>query len=327
MAQARQTRTPENAPPANTDAIDRLLVGAVDLHCHSGPSVMPRCIDHIAAMKETADAGFRAVLIKDHYYSATPVTQLLNDNFAELGVEMLSGVPLNNATGGFNVHAVDRGIKLGAKLVWIPTFSSANHIDHHKHDGEFEDKFPTRKEQMRAPIPLSVLDQNGDLHEEVKVILDLIAENDLVLSSGHLYIREIWPLFEEAKRRGVKRLLVNHPTYIVDATMADVTTLAGMGAYLEHSKCMFIEGSIYQLYDNENLRALIEAGTIEKTILGSDLGQNKNPLPVDGFRSVVGMCLEMRYNEDAIRRMIGGNACELMGLEDVRQDAWVDAAN
>ena len=191
MAQARQTRTPENAPPANTDAIDRLLVGAVDLHCHSGQSVMPRCIDHIAAMKETADAGFGAVLIKDHYYSATPVTQLLNDNFSELGVEMLSGVPLNNATGGFNVHAVNRGIKLGAKLVWIPTFSSANHIDHHKHDGEFADKFPTRKEQMRAPIPLSVLDQNGDLHEEEKVILDLIAENDLVLSSGHLNIREI----------------------------------------------------------------------------------------------------------------------------------------
>ena len=308
MAQPRHIRTPENAPSANTDAIDRLLVGAVDLHCHSGPSVMPRCIDHIAAMKEAAQAGFRAVLIKDHYYSATPVTQLLNDNFAELGIEMLSGVPLNNATGGFNVHAVDHGIKLGVKLVWMPTFSSANHISHHRHDDDFEDKFPTTKEQMLAPIPLSVLDGGGKLHEEVKVILDLIAENDLVLSSGHLHIDEIWPLFEEAKRRGVNRLLVNHPTYIVDATMEDMTTLAGMGAYLEHSMCMFIEGSIYQFYDHDNLRALIEAGTIEKTILGSDLGQNKNPLPVDGFRSVVGMCLEIGYSEDEIRRMVGGNA-------------------
>jgi hypothetical protein len=264
MTQSRQNQTSETATTPTADEIDRLLVGAVDLHCHSGPSVMPRCIDHIAAMKEAADAGFRAVLIKDHYYSATPVTQLLNDNFAELGVEMLSGVPLNNATGGFNVHAVDHGIKLGANLVWMPTFSSANHIDHHTHDDDFEDKFPTTKEKMLAPIPLSVLDGDGNLHEEVKVILDLIAENDLVLSSGHLNIREIWPLFEEAKFRGVTRLLVNHPTYIVDATMDDMTTLAGMGAYLEHSMCMFIEGSIYQFYDNDNLRALIEAGTIEK---------------------------------------------------------------
>lgn len=317
------TQSPPNANsanPATESDIDRLLVGAVDLHCHSGPSVMPRCIDHIAAMKEAAEAGFRAVLIKDHYYSATPVTELLNNNFAELGVEMLSGVPLNNATGGFNVHAVDHGIKLGAKLVWMPTFSSANHIDHHHHDGDFENKFPTTKERMLAPIPLSVLNEDGTLHEEVKVILDLIAENDLVLSSGHLNIREIWPLFEEAKVRGVTRLLVNHPTYIVDATLDDMSALAAMGAYLEHSMCMFIEGSIYQFYDPENLRAMIEAGTIEKTILGSDLGQNKNPLPVDGFRSVVAMCLEIGYGEDDIRRMIGGNACDLMGLETVRQD-------
>lgn len=321
MAKFRQITTLENVPSINADAIDRLLVGAVDLHCHSGPSVMPRCIDHIAAMTQASEAGLRAVLIKDHYYSATPVTQLLNDNFAELGVEMLSGVPLNNATGGFNVHAVDHGIKLGAKLVWMPTFSSANHIDHHKHDDDFEDKFPTTKEKMLAPIPLSVLDASGKLHEEVKVILDLIAENDLVLSSGHLHIGEIWPLFEEAARRGVTRLLVNHPTYIVDATMEDMTALAGMGAYLEHSMCMFIEGSIYQFYDHENLHALIEAGTIEKTILGSDLGQNKNPLPVDGFRSAVKMCLEIGYSEADIRRMVGGNACDLMGLETTRQDA------
>lgn len=311
---------------ANEADIDRLLAGAVDLHCHSGPSVMPRCIDHIAAMKDAAEAGFRAVLIKDHYYSATPVTELLNNNFAELGVEMLSGVPLNNATGGFNVHAVDHGIKLGAKLVWMPTFSSANHIDHHHKDDDFENKFPTTKEQMLAPIPLSALNEDGKLHEEVKVILDLIAENDLVLSSGHLNIREIWPLFEEAKARGVTRLLVNHPTYIVDATLEDMSALAAMGAYLEHSMCMFIEGSIYQFYDNDNLRALIEAGTIEKTILGSDLGQNRNPLPIDGFRSVVGMCLEIGYSEDDIRRMIGGNACALMGLEQVRQDSLAATA-
>ena len=282
---------------------------------------MPRCIDHIEAMKQAADAGFKAVLIKDHYYSATPGTQLLNDNFSELGVEMLSGVPLNNATGGFNVHAVDHGINLGARFVWMPPFSSANHIDHHRHDEDFEEKFPTTKEQMLAPIPMKALDENGQLHDAVKVILDLIAENDLVLSSGYLNISEIWPLFEEAKKRGVERLLVNHPTYIVDATLEDITSLAGMGAYLEHSMCMFIPGSIYQFYDHDRLKSLITAGTVEKTIPGSDFGQNKNPHPVDGFRNVVEMCLDIGYSDAEIRRMIGGNACELMGLEQVREDA------
>src|SRR3569833_4689958 len=50
------------------ERISRLLVGAVDLHCHSGPSVMPRDLNHIEAMQEAAAAGFRAMLIKDHYY-------------------------------------------------------------------------------------------------------------------------------------------------------------------------------------------------------------------------------------------------------------------
>ena len=307
MITADQTRSIQR-DSHDPDRVADLLVGAVDLHCHSGPSVMPRCIDHIEAMKQAADAGFKAVLIKDHYYSATPGTQLLNDNFSELGVEMLSGVPLNNATGGFNVHAVDHGIKLGARFVWMPPFSSAKHIDHHRHDEDFEEKFPTTKEQMLAPIPLKALDENGQLHDGVKVILDLIAENDLVLSSGHLNISEIWPLFEEAKKRGVERLLVNHPTYIVDATLEDITSLASMGAYLEHSMCMFIPGSIYQFYDHDTLKSLVTAGTVEKTILGSDLGQNKNPHPVDGFRSVVEMCLDIGYSDAEIRRMIGGNA-------------------
>ena len=33
------------------ERISRLLVGAVDLHCHSGPSVMARDLNHIEAMQ------------------------------------------------------------------------------------------------------------------------------------------------------------------------------------------------------------------------------------------------------------------------------------
>ena len=34
------------------DRISRLLVGAVDMHCHSGPSVMARDVNHVEAMEE-----------------------------------------------------------------------------------------------------------------------------------------------------------------------------------------------------------------------------------------------------------------------------------
>lgn len=290
------------------DLVDRLLVGAVDLHCHSGPSVMPRKLNHAEAVRQAGAAGMRGVLFKDHYYSTTPVAELLKELMGEDDVAILSGVPLNNHMGGLNPYAVEHGLKLGANLVWMPTLSAANHIRHaHRH------KLLPTKTPMNPSIALTVVDARGDLLDEVKLILDLIAEHDCVLATGHLHISEIWPLLEEAKRRGIGRMLINHPTFLVGANLADLGELAGMGAYLEHSICQVIDCPSKKFTPQE-LRSFIEAGSVEKTIIGSDLGQAKNPTPVEGFRQVIRMCLGLGYGEDAIRRMVGLNACELIGL-------------
>lgn len=307
------TNNPASWRQTDPELSRRLMKGAIDLHCHSGPSVMPRYCDHHEAMHEASEAGMRALLIKDHYYSATPVTEMLNKHFKHLNVELLSGVPLNNQAGGLNLYAVEHGIALGAKLIWMPTFSSANHIAHHKSDANF--KFPKSEKRMLPSTPLSVLDADGKLLPEVGPILDMIAENDVVLSSGHLHITEIWPLFAEARKRGVKRLLTNHPTYIVDANLDDVRRLAGMGVYIEHSMCMFAENSKFKFYEPAELKGLIEAGTVERTILGSDLGQAGNPKIADGFRDVIEICLDLGYSEAQVRKMTSTNAAELMGLD------------
>jgi len=296
------------------EQVDQILRGAIEMHCHSGPSVMRRRLDHIEAIEDAAAAGMRAVLFKDHYYSVTPIVELLKKRYEHTGVELFSGIALNNSVGGFNRYAVDHTIKLGGHIVWMPTWSSANHLHHHEHDKDFDKKFPTTKEKMLAPTPLTVLGVNNQILDEVKFILDLIADANVILSGGHLNIKEIFPLFEEAKKRGVKKLLVNHPTYLIDASLDDLRSLAGMGAYLEHSICMFIDGSHYKFFDGDNLKQLITAGTIEQTILGSDLGQVGNPTPVEGFRSVIRLCLDFGYTPAEIRQMIAGNPAALLGL-------------
>jgi hypothetical protein len=304
------------------DRIASLLVGAIDLHCHSGPSVMPRELDHVEALQDAASAGMRALLIKDHYYSATPVTELLNRHYGHLGVTLLSGVPLNNALGGFNLYAVDHGIALGARLVWMPTFTAKNHIDANaKSRG-----FPHTSMPLLEPEPLTVLDGEGRLIEAVKPILDHIAKHDVVLSGGHLHVSEIFPLFEEARRRGVKRLLVNHPTFLIGCTYEDIRQLVAMGAYIEHSFCMFInvERGKPPRFPPEELDALIKAGTVERTILGSDLGQRGRDRPVEGFRSVIETCLDLGYSDADIRRMISLNAAELIGLDELERGAAQD---
>lgn len=292
--------------------VDRLLHGVVDLHCHSGPSVMRRYFDHLEAMREASKAGIRALLCKDHCYPTTPATEILNKHFGDLGVTMLSGVPLNNPVGGLNIHAVDHGIKLGARLIWMPTYCAANHIAERAKDPTFKDKFP--KEDLLPPLPITILDEHDRLVPEVPPILDLIAEHDVVLSSGHLNIREIYPLFEEAKKRGVQRLLCNHPTFIIGASLDDIGRLAGMGVMIEHSSCLFFEGSKYRFYDPEELKTVIEAAGVDNTILGSDLGIYDNMQLVDGFRQVIKLCLDLGYSEVEIRRLVATNAADLIGL-------------
>ena len=49
----------------------------------------------------------------------------------------------------------------------------------------------------------------------------LITAADAVVSGGHHHVSELWAFYEEAKKRGVRRLLLNHPTYVNEASFQD----------------------------------------------------------------------------------------------------------
>ena len=54
---------------ANTERrIDALLKGAIDPHVHSGPSIAPRGVDHVELLQQASQAGYAAVVTKDHDY-------------------------------------------------------------------------------------------------------------------------------------------------------------------------------------------------------------------------------------------------------------------
>jgi hypothetical protein len=179
MSQTVAEKPVTAADPALEKRVNALMKGAIDMHCHSGPSVMPRTLDHIEALEEAASAGMRALLFKDHYYSATPITELLKERYQKLGVKMFSGVPLNDTCGGLNPYAVDHGLKLGARFIWMPTFSAANHIRHNHRKNMLATRVP-----MLPATMLTVVDERGRLKDEVKMILDQIAEFDAVVSAG-----------------------------------------------------------------------------------------------------------------------------------------------
>ena len=133
------------------------------------------------------------------------------------------------------------------------------------------------------------------------------------LEAAHHHARELLPFYEEAKARGVKRLFLNHPTYVNDCSFQDITHLVGMGVKMEHSACMFIE-STFKMFDTDHLKSVIDAAGVENTFFGTDLGQKNNPNPAEGMRMMIGMLLDCGYTDDEVRQMTTTVGAELVGL-------------
>jgi hypothetical protein len=290
------------------DVAARLLRGAIDLHVHSGPSTMPRQLDHMQAAEEAKAAGMRGLLFKDHYYSVAPFIPLMDRLIASPDFSMFGGLVLNNSTGGFNPYVVDAQLKMGAKLIFMPTAQAANHI----RSAHRKSRLVSNVQLMNSPA-LSVVDPLGNILDTVKQILDQIAEFDVILSSGHLHVWEIWKLFEEARSRGVKRLLINHPMYGLHFTYADIADFGKMGVVIEQSAGLYID-SRFNVYSPEEFKEHIEAAGVANSSIGSDLGQVDNPSPVEGMRQAIKLCLALGFSEDDVRTMVAANPARLVGL-------------
>lgn len=292
--------------------IDDLLKGAIDPHVHSGPSIAPRALDHLELLQQASAAGFAAVVTKDHDYSSVMTAALIKRHYPDLKTKIYASIVLNNVIGGFNPYAVEHTAAMGGKIVWMPTLAAENHL---RWQENAKWVHPASTDKIRPAVGIPVLNADKTVRDDVKEVLDIIAKNDMVLASGHLHISETWLVFEEAKRRGVKRMVLTHPEDIVDASMNDVKGIAAMGAFIEHSLCMFLEGSKFKIAGGDDLRKYIDAAGVDQTVFCSDLGQVGTFSPLEGFRRGIKLCIDLGYDDTQIRKMISLNTARMIGIE------------
>lgn len=305
---AREKIKGPDVSPGRMAEINKLLEGAIDLHCHSGPAAMPRILNHYEALMECKEAKFQALVYKDHFYLGTPHAILLETLYPDTGVKLYSGIALNNASGGINPHAVNHAINIGAKIVWMPTLSAANHLKQ-----VAGTNFPATAKKMLPAEPLSALDANGKVSDASKQVCDLIAEGDIILASGHLPVEELHLLYPEAKKRGVKKMMINHPTFMIGCSDEDIRQLAALGVYMEHEAGMFTQGT-EPPHGPSDLKRLIDVAGVDKTIICSDLGLRGAPRPVAGFRLIVNILLDLQFSEADIRTLTSKNAAKMLNL-------------
>jgi len=296
------------------EVVARVLKGSVDLHVHPAPSPLPRRVDAVEAAQAAESIGMRAIVVKSHHHSTVTDVLALGRDLNGLPVKVYGGIALNSAVGGLNPYAVDLALKLGGRIVWFPTIGSPQHIAHHAAHPDL--KFPKLAVHVREERPIDVLDENGELRPEVHDIIGLIKEHDVILASGHMAPDRILAVFEAAHAAGVRRLLVNHPNFVVEATHEQGRRFVELGAVIEHSLCMYDDRSSFYNWDIDVLLGWIGAVGADRSTLGSDLGQMKNPLPSEAFTNIVGQLLDAGLGEADVEAMVRRNPARLLDLED-----------
>lgn len=273
-----------------------------------------RALDAAEMLMAAQDSGYRAVVIKDHYFPTMIGTSMIEKHLGNGSTRLFGGMALNNAVGVFNLNAVDAAIQMGAKIIWMPTLSSKAHIE--KHKGRF-----VGAGNMSIPeIPVYYLDTAGKLQDKVVKLLDLMAGNpDVIFATGHGTTQEIDALLKKAKEVGIKKVLINHPHFIVDAPFEQVKKWTENGAYIEINAVMFDGVSPAEAGGQglslEKALEYIEKLPTDRLIIDTDLGQKGGTLPVEGMYRFISMLLAAGVSYDKIEMMTKITPAKLLGLD------------
>ncbi len=297
---------------------EELLKGACDMHVHSGPALVARGVDHVEAVRACAEAGMRAMVIKDQHVPSGNIGQILQKHFVKEGenFNVYGGLILGNTQGGLNPAVVEAAVGYDTKVVWMPVLSSAYHKERTAQmSSAATSTLPKPKYPLKFNPPQTILDSCGNLLPAVSDILGIIADADIVLATGHLNpANEIPKLLDEAVRRGVKKVVVTHPEFFKDHSIDEMRAYSDAGFYVEH-----ILATIYshkQTYDD--LYELIEKGG-ERVIISSDLGQIGRPNPVQGLTAFIEEMQKRGMSDETLRRVMCHNQRKLLNLEPLEE--------
>ncbi|MCZ7569771.1 MAG: DUF6282 family protein [Ardenticatenaceae bacterium] len=287
-----------------------LLEGAIDFHYHAGPALFPRARDYVEVLQEAAAAGLRAVVVKDHHYPTAAVATVVSNASKRPGTRLIGALVLNNHVGGWNPFAVEAALKLGARVIWMPTLSAAHHIEA---QAEHHGSFPVA-ENVLAPQPLRLTTDGTHLVDEVHTILELIAAAGAVLATGHLAPHEISLLLQTAREKRVEKIVIDHPDFIVGASPDEIEGYARQGAYIEFVSCTVLPASSFYTYRAQHLFDWIRRLGSERVILGSDLGQAGNPSLTQGLEQIGRELIEMGLRRGELDNVLARNPANLLEL-------------
>ena len=291
----------------NKTRAKELVAGSIDFHIHTGPDVFPRLVTDIEAAQQAKDAGMKGILLKNHVTCTADRAQIASQ---VVGFPVFGGVALNLPVGGVNAQAVEMALRMGAKEVWMPTI----HAEHYL--GEV-DNVPMFAKLLKSGIKgINLLNAEGKLKYEVMECLALIAQHDAILATGHISIPEAMALVPEAKKAGVKKIVVTHPVSPMENySVADMKRILELGATMLEHVVNDITHQMKKPIPPSRIAEAIKQVGAEHTIMSTDSGQVINPAPVCSMENFIREMLDQGIAEKDILVMTRKNPGEILGIQ------------
>jgi len=252
--------------------------GVYDLHVHSGPDLFDRIGDEAEIAAICRDAGMAGLVFKVHHENTAARAYYANK--LTPGIACYGSICLNRGVGGINPGAVETAVKLGAKIVWMPTNESAYHELKYGTTGAWGHVQDSGLSQRAKGI--SLIGEDGKLVPQLQPVLELIAKHNVVLATGHISPEEINLLVPAAIEAGCKKVVLTHVNFTKFRMPLDtVKALVDMGAMAE----LVAPSQWGGYFGQEETKEWIDALGPKHCFIASDAGICRKPSPPEAIRT------------------------------------------
>ena len=297
------------------------LKGTIDIHCHPNPDFCRRLLDDTDLVAVAKAVGMRAVMMKSHF-SSTHERAYLAEKAVGGGINVFGLICLNPSVGGFNPMAVKIALNNGVRAVWMPSMWSENHAAYVRSQGHGMGYQTLGMEFPKEGEGLTIVNSNKNMKDEVKQILDLVAEADVMLATGHLRVDEAHLLLSEARKRGITKTVVHTANYhVMKYPNSDLAQMVSeYGAVLEMGFSSIPNG-IWDPLDHERLISVQDVGDMirlvgpENVVLTSDTGQLSTAMPIEAIRLWISHMRSQGFTQNEIDKMTKTTPARLLGLD------------
>ena len=266
-----------------------LIKDGYDLHTHTTPSHVSRALDDFMLLHEADEYEMAGVMIKNHYEPTAARAVIANLYAGTKKTKAFGSVTLNWPVGGLNPYAVESSLKMGAKIVWMPTRDSANSLIHGNMNGDFFDR-----------PGIGIYKEDGKINERVFEILEVVKKYNAYLATGHLSVQESIDLCKVARQQNVKMILTHPDWYRTVVPFEIQLELAEMGVLVEKLWNNVAEGNITA----ENMAKSMKGIGYERIFMATDRGVSEREHPVEGMLLFIKSMIEQGIKENDIKTMV-----------------------